>query len=68
MFKHLDQDYIVREGLNCKVMETGKIFNVFGYGFAFNYASLDFIPFSQVRVFMRVERRLCSYTLTGRIF
>eukprot|EP00960_Hanusia_phi_P026827 746491-Hanusia_phi.AAC.5 len=41
------QDYIVREGLSCKVMETGKIFNVFGYGFAFNYASLDFIPFSQ---------------------
>ncbi|EKX51698.1 hypothetical protein GUITHDRAFT_134070 [Guillardia theta CCMP2712] len=47
------QDYIVREGLNCKVMETGKIFNVFGYGFAFNYASLDFIPFSQAIVSLK---------------
>jgi len=47
------QDYIVREGLSCKVMETGKIFNVFGYGFAFNYASLDFIPFSQAIVSLK---------------
>ena len=34
-------------------MEVGKTFNTFGYGFAFNYDSTNFIAYSQALVYLK---------------
>ena len=39
----------VANSKECRLAETGKIFNSFGYGFAFPFDNPDFIAFSQVR-------------------
>ena len=47
------QDYIIRMGWQCELLEVGKIFNSFGYGFAFSYDNTNFVAFSQAIVYLK---------------
>ena len=49
------QDYILRGGFACDIIEVGKTFDGFGYGFAFNYDSTNFIAYSQASFFFNSQ-------------
>lgn len=61
------QDFIMRSGLQCDMIEVGKTFNGFGYGFAFNYDSTNFIAFSQAIVYLKetglIDQLLVKYNV-----
>jgi len=42
----------------CRMVETGKIFSSFGYGFAFQANNPDFIAFSQAIIYLKEAGRL----------
>jgi hypothetical protein len=56
------QRYIneVANAKECLLAETGKIFNSFGYGFAFPFDNPDFIAFSQAIVYLKENGKLRS--------
>jgi len=48
----------VANSKECRLAETGKIFNSFGYGFAFPFDNPDFIAFSQAIVYLKENGKL----------
>jgi hypothetical protein len=47
------QNFIIRKRWQCDLIEVGKVFNSFGYGFAFNYDDTNFIAYSQAIVYLK---------------
>ena len=43
--------------------QVGSLFNSFGYVFAFNFDSSNFVPFSQVCQFVRMRVGVCGCVL-----
>jgi len=61
------QEFILRSGWQCELIEVGKTFNSFGYGFAFNYDSTNFIAYSQAIVLLKetglIDQLLSKYKI-----